>query len=142
MQDLESDYAPTTPAEPGDLEVRAPSAETATGEVPIPDTANSEQRRREAAAVADADPGEGYGPWRPTGLTRALRNNLEFLDSVRPARAPDSSEILKTELANGKWLGKSKRWKIDWNSSALTRRHDWRKVKYIPQQDECPLPLD
>ena len=81
-----------------------------------------------------------YGPIRMTGLTRALRRDLNALDG-HPSTTR-ASESMVTELAAGQWLDKKKQWKINWQNKTLTRRHDWRKKKYKPIEKECPVPVN
>ena len=85
-----------------------------------------------------------YGPVRVTPLTRALRQDPGYLDAGRPyPRQTASKETLQAELASGSWLKtKHKDWKIDWENEVLIKRHEWRKTKYTPQREECPIPLE
>ena len=103
----------------------------------IPVMSNSEEGRRQAESNNNE---QTYGPIRMTGLTRALRHDLNALDG-HPTSSARASESLMTELAAGQWLDKKKNWKINWNNKTLVRRHDWRKKKFDPQERECPLPL-
>ena len=85
--------------------------------------------------------GNTYGPIRMTGLTRALRQDLNALDG-HPTTTARTTEAMMTELAAGQWLDKKKRWKINWQNKTLTRSHDWRKKKFEPSEQECPVPVN
>ena len=112
----------------------------------VPDMSNSEENRRQEAAdrehQREIQTAIQYGPVRTTPLTRAMRDDLNQLDLGRPSRTSATSEALKTELADGVWLDKKRQWKINWNNGTLTRQHDWRRTKYRPTKEECPIPVE
>ena len=111
----------------------------------VPDMNDSPVNRRNQAAQEEhereVEDARQYGPVRTTPLARAMRNDLNLLDNGRPRR-PIPEDVLKTELANGKWLDKKRNWKIDWHNRTLTRQHDWRRTKYKPSREECPIPIE
>ena len=111
----------------------------------VPDMSDSEENRRRETAEQEhqreIQAAIQYGPVRATPLSRAMRNDLNLLDSGRP-RGNVPNDVLKTELAGGVWLDKKRNWKIDWNKRTLTRHHDWRRTKYRPTSDECPIPVE
>ena len=113
----------------------------------VPNMHDSEENRRNEAIQQEhrreVEAAMQYGPVRSTPLSRAMRTDLNLLDSGRPStRTQITNDVLKTELAGGKWLDKKRNWKIDWDNRTLTRHHDWRRTKYSPTKEECPIPVE
>ena len=97
------------------------------------------------AGSSQGSRGNTYGPVRTTSLTAALRNDPGTLDGGKPypTRPAVILDTLQAELAGGRWLkSKHRDWKIDWDNEVLIKKHDWRRTKYAPQRNECPIPLE
>ena len=94
-----------------------------------------------ATTPAVAEGPSTYGPIRETALTRALRRDAQGLDGHRPAGHAVSSDVLNTELCCARWVKGANGWKIDWEAGMVVKLHDWRRTKYTPRQEECPIPI-
>ena len=141
VQEDQTGEEPTMPSDASDLTV-TPTTPPADGSIEIP--SDLEEFRDVLAPETMQQGNPNYGPIRMTGLTRALRNDLNALDGhpSRPASSTRNAEALMTELAAGQWLDKKKHWKINWQNKTLTRNHDWRRKKFEPSERECPVPVD
>lgn len=140
-QEDQTGQEPTMPSDASDLTV-TPTTPPADGSIEIP--SDLEEFRDVLAPETMQQGNPNYGPIRMTGLTRALRNDINALDGhpLRPASSTRNAEALMTELAAGQWLDKKKHWKINWQNKTLTRNHDWRRKKFEPSERECPVPVD
>ena len=138
---LDSDNEIDTTVTPDDDTVAPEGVDAAqANDAPLPEPIPA------ASAAADG----GYGPVRTTPLTRALRRDLNLLDSGTRTRQSEPQDVMvvddeaevKQKIFDQHQIYVGHGWRIDWENQTLMKMHSDRNCKYTPKEGQCPLPLN
>ncbi|CAK9001698.1 H3 lysine-79 specific) [Durusdinium trenchii] len=119
-----------------------PSLEYTPTEAPQEEDTEPQMLPESAVPVAAAmtETPSTYGPIRETPLTRAMRQDLNRLDTGRRAER-QMNEVLQTEVELGEWTDRTKQWRVSWEEKVLIRLHAHQKGPYRPCEKSCPIPI-